>query len=548
MNELISNDMDEIIKVQEAEEREKRVLSMLLEKQRTKSNHHLVIQARMGEVPSYVTSVTLRWVAQHVGFAADLPLFHQSDKASKTIPVNQETIELLQQRRPDWQRQLQLSAYLATRRKHKFPPLLLVGYQEWIYNERSEKWGVDKCAMYESLNVRALDLSGLYCGLDVSNTNFYALDGQHRLMGILGLRDLISQGHLHALDKKRVPKKAGGLSRDEVIERIHLETGEDKASVHERLQGLMDEHIGIEIVPAVVAGESRDEAFLRLRQLFVDVNENAKRLTVSQLAQLDESNGFRVVARRIMVEHHLFSGSASANGGESPRVDTENVTLTENSDSFTTLKALVEIVKRYLTENKRLAANKRFISWNSFVAKGISIRPEDSLLEEAKEAMCEYFDALTGITSHQALVEGTPAGQIRCEEGGDNILFRPVAQMALADAIGKLMTAGLSLESIVHVLSKEETKGSLRLRDKNSPWFGVLCDPASGTMRRQIRHERLCSRLFQYLLGDDKLDEKMEEKLRSDFAQERKVDDKQAFDSDGKIVEIGNVRLPSPWR
>ena len=53
----------------------------------------------------------------------------------------------------------------------------------------------------------------------------------------------------------------------------------------------MDERIGIEIVPAVVRGETIVRACRRLRQLFVDVNEHAKPLTSGGLARLDEPHG-----------------------------------------------------------------------------------------------------------------------------------------------------------------------------------------------------------------------------------------------------------------
>ena len=161
---------------------------------------------------------------------------------------------MVQQRQPDWRRQLEMATYLTTTH-HKFPPLLLVGYQHWVYEKQDEKWGTDARATNDSLTLRVLDPTGTYWDLDDTETEFYALDGQHRLMAILGLRDLIQNGKLHALDKEGNPKRGGMLSREDIIDYLHNSTGKSHADIHERLQCIMDERIGVEIVPAVCQGE-----------------------------------------------------------------------------------------------------------------------------------------------------------------------------------------------------------------------------------------------------------------------------------------------------
>ena len=549
MNEPSQQDMDAILDVMKAQQREQLVLSQLLEKLRTQSSHHFVLQVRMGEVSSYLTSVSLRWVAEKVGFAADLPIFREGSEGSKRIPVDPETIEQVQQRQPDWRRQLQMAAYLATRRHHKFPPLLLVGYQRWVYDKQDDKWGTDASAMNDSLTLRGLEPTGTYWDLDDTETEFYALDGQHRLMAILGVRELIQTGQLHALDEKRNPKKGGGLSREEIVDHIHNGTGESHSDIHERLQHVMDERIGIEIVPAVRMGESYDEALRRLRQMFVDVNENAKVLSRSELAQLDETNGYRVVSRRLLAAHDLLRSSVTADGEERSKVDATRTTLPEGSDCYTTLNTLAEIVRRYLKENKALPESNNYASWDNLVAKGVFVRPEDPALERGARAMAEYFDHLATIPSHVAFIQGKPASELRKSNDGDNILFRPLVQTALAEAVGKLVTRGVSLANAVEELGRQEQRDQLRLTPRTSPWYGVLWDP-SGHMRRHKRNEELCCRLFQYLLGGGIEDDFDREKLRSDFAAERQIDQERelAVDLEGNTVSTAEVRLPNPWR
>ena len=53
--------------------------------------------------------------------------------------------------------------------------------------------------------------------------------------------------------------------------------------------------------------------------------------------------------------------------------------------------------------------------------------------------MAEYFDHIATIPSHVAFIQGKQASELRKSKGGeDNILFRPMVQIALAEAIGEL--------------------------------------------------------------------------------------------------------------
>ena len=537
-------DYSAITDVLRHETQKQQALSQLLGELRAKAEHHLAIQVHMGHVASYITSVPLDWIANKVGFAADLPIFKESTEGSKRIAVDPDTIEIVQQRLPDWRRQQEMTAYLASRRHHKFPPLLLVAYQHWVYERDNDKWAPDGIATENSLTLFGLEPSGTYWDLDDSNTRFYALDGQHRLMAILGLQELIRTGILHALDEERRPTSKPSLSIDELLQRLQDNVGGDKVAIHESMQHLMDERIGIEIVPAVISGETIVGAFRRLRQLFVDVNEHAKPLSSSELAQLDEHHGFRIVARRLMAQHALLRRGTGPDGASFERVHTKSVTLPEKSPSYTTLNTLVAITERYLVESD---SPQRVSLWRP-IGNRIYQRPDPDSLDLGTSVMTEYFDALARLPLHEAFIQGKLAGDIR--KADDNILFRPVAQMALADAVGKLSREGISLNTIMDVLTEQEKCGQLKLTDQSTPWFGVLCDPVSRKMRRQKRNEDLCCRLLQYLLGGGISDDMDREQLRADFASERRAspNDDLAVDLKGKTVKLDSVRLPAPWR
>ena len=193
-NDNESTQTSEIEEIDKYYRQERRVLARLLDELQWKANHHLVFQVNMGEVESYLTSVTLNWVVDKVGFIRDFPVFRKSGGESGDVESSKESLEQRQQRDPDWTRQRDMAAYLAARRHHKFPPLLLVGYQGWVFEDRHERWGEDGRAMSDSLNLGNLDTNGMCWELDDSSTQFYALDGQHRLMAIRGLKELIQTG------------------------------------------------------------------------------------------------------------------------------------------------------------------------------------------------------------------------------------------------------------------------------------------------------------------------------------------------------------------
>ena len=311
----------------------------------------------------------------------------------------------------------------------------------------------------------------------------------------------------------------------------------------------MDERIGVEVIPAVRREENIDEALRRLRQMFVDVNENAKILGSSEIAQLDETNGYRVVSRRLLKEHDLLR-NGSADGEERIKVDTTRTNLPEGSDRYTTLDALTKTVKSFLKENKTLEAKSNYASWDNLIAKGAFVRPDDSALDQGKRDVGEYFDHLATIPSHVAFIQGKPASELRkSKDGEDNILFRPMVQIALAEAIGKLATRGVSAKNAIEEISHQEGRGQLRLTERTSPWFGVLCDP-SGKMRRHKKNQDLCCRLFQYLLGGGIEDDHDRDKLREAFAKERQTDPERglAIDLKGESVRADEIRLPNPWR
>ena len=523
------------------EETRRRVLRELLDWQQDRENHHIALPTKMGSSKSYLISVSLGWIASHVFFARDLPIFKKHRRAeSREISINDMTVDNLQQREPDYRRQLPMAIYLAAREHHKFPPMFLVAYQSWVYNRASDNWGPDGRALTSSLNVKPLDSRSSLVDLDITTTNYFALDGQHRLMAIKGLKELLD-GHLNAKNKDGSPISRKSMSRDDVefhnlVSRVLPGHGIDT------LQNALSETMGVEILPAVLINDTYEEAVSRLRNIFVDVNENAKRLEKGELSLLDENDGFRIVARTLMVKHPLFKQSQEL------RVDTKRDHLTETSEAYTTLTTIVRIAEEYLLGD--------FRHWKDPILglkdAGLE-RPVDDEIEKGLKKLAEYFTALEILPSHARMMEGTSVSTLRKPDGEDNILFRPIAQVALSRAVAELVAENnADLDDLMGMLAEHESKGDLKLTSRKAPWFGILCEPLTNKIRRQKSYESTCSRMFVHVLGGGLADAQEQEALRWDFFMARQgstdSDDQVAYDISGTLVGYDQFSLPRPWR
>jgi DGQHR domain-containing protein len=506
-----------------------KLFALLLEKYLGKQDQIIVQKTEMGDTQAYVGSVSLEWFAQRVNFASYLPLLQQNQNAqSDNVEIDADSIDEIQQRPLDWSRQAALVQYLATGKHHKFPPVLVVINQPWVDNPDAPEWDSQGRAKKSSIEFTPLDKDNTFGLLNVSGESetVYALDGQHRLMGVQGLIELLNTGKLQRLKKDKTTYNTF-ITVPDLIEQYHVSPA--------YLETLPKEKIGIEFVCAVAAGETREEARRRVRSIFVHVNLMAVPLTKGQLAQLNEDDGFSIVARKIAVTHPLLEQRQD----RKPRVNWNSATVAAKSTVLTTLQALKEMSERYL--------GQKFLHWKPLDKGLIPVRPDDEELEEGIKDFRVLFDNLASLSSYKMLeFEDTP--QLRRfsfeKNGGEgNMLFRPVGQVALAQALGVLIfKKGLSSEDIFKKLRKFDQQGGFSgMEYPQSLWYGILYD--SNKKRVQVAGRDLAARLLVYILGG--VQDQMERaELRKDLAKARTVEDK-TIGFDGKFVEPKQVGLPS---
>lgn len=503
-------------------------LSVLLRQFLDKTDQIIVQQTQMGGVQAYVGAVTLEWFANRVNFASTLPLLQKKyNPETENIEIDADSIDEIQQRSLDWSRQAPLVQYLAARKNHKFPPVLVVISQPWVDDSHADEWDSHECAKKATTDFTPLDENGTVGLLNVceKNVSIYALDGQHRLMGVQGLLELIKTGKLRRYKKDKTPHDSF-ITLSDLIDTYQVDP--------DYLDKLPQEKIGIEFICAVNAGENYQAAKRRIRSIFVHVNLMATPLNKGQLTQLNEDNGFAIVARKIAVTHPLFAEKSN----RKKRVNWNSATVASNSTVLTTLQALQDMSERYL--------GQKFTHWKPLEKGLIPMRPENEELEVGIKDFQELFDYLASLPSYKILEhEDTPILRrfsFEKDGGEGNMLFRPVSQVALAQALGILVfKKDFDLEMIFKKLRKFDRQGGFSgMEYPQSLWYGVLYD--ANKKRVQVAGKDLAVKLLIYIVGG--MTEQMEiAGLRKALANARTIEN-QTISFDGKLVEPQDVGLP----
>ena len=523
--------------VLDQKETNRQVLQLLIDEQLSRNDTLFVQTAKMADTESYVASMSFQQVSSQLRFAKDLGLFKTMfDPETGEMKIDHDTIDEIQQRPLDYTRQLPLTIYLAGRRHHKFPSILAVLTDDWVDNPESPEWeraaDGELRATSDSTRFTAIDSHGRV-GVLQTNGYIYALDGQHRLLGIKGLMELIRDRRIVQKTKAGVPvKKDGALS---------IETLAESFNVNERkLNALENETIAVEIIPAVKQGETREEARRRVKSVFTHVNKSAVRLSPGQIAQLDEDDGFALVAKRVAVKHPLLKSTGTRK--DHPRVNWQNSTISNTSTVLTTLQSLKEAAGGYL--------HNAYPHWVSPLKDLIPVRPDDDELEEGYEKFAGFLSGLEQFPSIRELDQGKTARDQRLprrDGGAAHLLFRPVGQIALARAFGTLVfDQQKDQDELFRMLREYEAAGGLTIDDPSNPWWGVVYDPVGQKIARG--GEDGAERLFLWLLGG-MTDDQAKEGLRQLLVERRTIadggpDEGKVRDFNGQAVPPENFRLP----
>ena len=538
-------------------EQRKLILQELLQEAADRKDHVLVHRSAMGRVltstgspkavPSYAATHSLEWIAANIKLGSEMP-FIKSKIVDGRLEIDAENADDVKQRAPDFTRQPALAAYL-TQSARKFGPIIAVISPDWVDNPKHENWSKGR-ALKSAADFLPLDLEGKIGLLKLDGSRVYALDGQHRVIGIQGIQEVRDKPLGLALKNKQGGETKKYISKEMFLKMFKLSIAD--------LQSLLNETMLVEYIPAVIAGETREDASRRIRSTFIAINSYAKRTDKGENILLDDMDGYAIVARRAALFHPLFDAN-----GKNKRVNWKNTSIPNKRTTwYTTLQTIYEMAHEYLSAT----ASQLVDDWEIEFQDQMPIRPPEIQLEEARKEFFDFLDHVFQLPVFQELERGdrdtvAQAEEVRrwrefpTEEEPDNkghLLLRPLGQIILARAVGLLVRPrgtegkGMTLDAVFKKLKRYDEMGGFAAHRPQNVWYGVTFEPKKDKMI--MGNQSWASDLLVYLVNG--LEEKDRQHLWQQFVSARIVNKEKGtwMNLEGKEVHVDVARsgLPLP--
>ncbi|MGF1694785.1 hypothetical protein L4C54_03805 [Vibrio lamellibrachiae] len=553
MTDQIEN-MEEIqAEIEKAERSKKRILKSVLDDLQQERNTFISLKGEMGEIntnmgkvisaSSYSVVHDLDWIGRHIKMGSEMPLMKNSlDPATGRLIIDEANAEEIKQRAPDFSRQVPLTIYLSTDKNRKFGSILAVISPNWVDDPSHDNWGIDGRALRNAFEYHALDTSGNIGMLNLNGHTVFALDGQHRVMGIRGLQAL-SDGPLFLKGKNGEPTKGFSLTSDHIAENYDLDLN--------FVSKVLAEKLTVEYIPSVIIGETREEASRRIRDIFYSINKYAKTPDKGEQILLNESDGYAIVARKVGLKNGFFKREQAGD-----RINWKNTSISKRSTVYTTLQQLFQMSKIYLRALDMSQGGARSKKWDPIIKGSAPVRPDESEIIDATEELSDFFNAVATLPVFQGLNNSKDKDIERVREfsyklgketveGKGHLLLRPIGQVILTRTVAMLLSDGYQLEDIFELVSKLDHSGGFEVINPNSIWYEVTYDPTKKKMI-MTHQESLAPYLLKYMLVGGDSDER--KKLIDKIVTLRVREDESWIDFDGhiKTIKFSEIELPSP--
>lgn len=329
----------------------------------------------------------------------------------------------------------EIKAYLINQEQRFFNSLIVAVYEgdpNWygMTNLRpNEELDVNQVPNEVIESIGILSLNG--------QEKLFALDGQHRLVGI----------------------------KDAVEENPEL--GDDELAV------------------IFIAHHTDSAGKERSRRLFTTLNKNAKPVSKGEIIALDEDDTMAIVVRRLVMENPMFKENRILNNA------TNNIP-TSNFDCLTTIGNLYDLLEILFTKIYVISQKKKPKAIKDELTK---IRLNDDILDKHYTNACNYFERLAEAFSplteffdasdYSAIVR-----KYRNSEGG-SVLFRPIGLTIMTEIVSTL-TKECLLDKCFALIAKLPTDLTA------APYAGVIWHP---TQKKLIRGKTLVRNLLLYMLN-----------------------------------------------
>lgn len=534
--------------IEKAENIKKRTLALLLDEKEKVEGYAIALKSEMGttlnnsgkpvRVPSYLTTHTMRHLSEKANLCmgSEMPFMQNDIDENGRLRINENNAAQIRQRAPDWTRQPALTAYLTHEVHRKFGTILAVISPAWVDDPQHENWGENQRALKTAVDFSPIDSVGQIGLLSTKGRTAYALDGQHRIMGFRGISDVLA-GRLE-IKKKDGSNTGKNIPQEEFLTALDTNTS--------ALQKVLDEKIAVEYIPAVIKGETREEATRRIRSVFVSINRYARKTDKGENYLLDESDGYSIAARKVGFTHPLFKKKRAGD-----RINWKNTGLPKRSHYLTTLQALRNMLSVLTEENHQARLEK----WKPRFKDMVPLRPPEEEIEEAVRDLAHILDEAMKLPSLKAVMNGDditawrefPGDSKSAANNKGHLLMRPIGQEVLIRAVGRLLNEGMSLERIVKKLIRFDEAGGFKAHDQKNVWYQITYNPARKTMITD--KTKLAASLLAYLIRGSE-NEKRDDALLGQLKDVRQDmdDDEMWLDFSGTWVSRNDAksRLPSP--
>jgi DNA sulfur modification protein DndB len=328
------------------------------------------LKAHMGDWAYYVVSLRLRDIAARVHIANEI---HQSTQLRELLQ------RALQESRAN-----EIREYLLSQPQRLFNTMVIGAY------EGMPEWYELNVGGNEHLSEEELPeyLDGVFGILKLSGgERLFALDGQHRLVGI---KQALADPH------------AGDLGDEEMA-------------------------------AIIVAHQPTAAGLERTRRLFTTLNRYAKPVTKREIVALDEDDIVAIVTRRLVESYPLFTGEKSSPTKTSSLPASDRI-------SFVPIVTLYDALDSFLQDRDNWKAFKTRRPEDSVIS---DYYKRAVLLWDALRRRIPPLDELARAPDSA----GVP-GRYRSSRGG-HLIFRPVGVLLLVRAVRAVMRDGRQLEEAV---------------------------------------------------------------------------------------------------
>ena len=540
------------------------------------------IEVMIGEMPFgkafYTFQTTAEWIAANINLVGELDMFNKDNGVYErigneigNIEITSDNIGLIRQRTVDFSRAATIARYLLLHPFHNLPDMVVVVSAPWVDDPNAPEWKegraqVDSCSI-ESIQ-SDIDKVLLHLGKpgQANRHKLYALDGQHRLIGIRAAIDMLKYKSIPTRKPDGTQVKNGNETLEEWLDSVE----EIGVTMSDALK-FPSERVGIKLVPAVCKGETWEEAIQRLASIFKAFNTTSVAVSAGAAVAMDMEDGFAITTRAVYRECDFLKDVKQGSGSSAKRpqrVSPIHNTIAKKSTLLTTLATIKSMAVEYFRNNPSFGdwfqktgrntmgqppsqqavadATKQFLDfWNRFakLPSMVSIEPWELLPSDVQANVPPGREA-RNVAEMRRFPEFDENGAL-VKDGEAHMLFRPLGQQALASAAGVLVNDTLqpmTLDQIFDILGRYDAAGGFKLVDRTNPWWGVLYDQTKDKI--VTRGAKLAGELLVYMLSGSV--PRGAENLRLAFAAERKSSTPDRYvDLNGNDVPLDKLMLPS---